>query len=238
MILKIFLFVSITFIVTIGLALLQERMNIDFETIVLAQLSPMISFLLIRLIFKELDFKITLELNKRVFLKTFFALVIPFFLIYISYFIATLNGIELKISKDIVSLLEASIIGILIGAVGEELGWRSFLLPLLENKNSALISSIIVGVVWGLWHIGHYKNGLLFMLAFLLFTISASIILTLILKDTSYNIIISVTFHTSINLAFILFFKNSLQDTKLIVINALVWLIMAVLFRVNYISIF
>jgi membrane protease YdiL (CAAX protease family) len=36
--------------------------------------------------------------------------------------------------------------------LAEELGWRGFLPPRLQARYSALVSSIIVGIVWGLWH--------------------------------------------------------------------------------------
>ena len=36
--------------------------------------------------------------------------------------------------------------------LGEELGWRGFLLPRLQARYNALISSIIIAIVWGLWH--------------------------------------------------------------------------------------
>jgi membrane protease YdiL (CAAX protease family) len=36
---------------------------------------------------------------------------------------------------------------------GEEIGWRGFLLPRLQARKSDLAASLIVGLVWGLWHL-------------------------------------------------------------------------------------
>jgi membrane protease YdiL (CAAX protease family) len=120
------------------------------------------------------------------------------------------------------------LIGIIIGSIGEEIGWRSFLQPTLEKNNSVILASILVGLIWGLWHIGHYKNGLLYMIGFLFFTISASILLAWILRETGYSIIIALLFHTSVNIGFFVLFKNSLTDSKLMIINGIVWLIPAI----------
>jgi uncharacterized protein len=35
----------------------------------------------------------------------------------------------------------------------EELGWRGYVLDRLQEKNSALVSSLILGVVWSAWHL-------------------------------------------------------------------------------------
>ena len=46
--------------------------------------------------------------------------------------------------------------GILAGALliaGEEMGWRGTQLPLLQEKRSAIVSSLIVAITWALWHI-------------------------------------------------------------------------------------
>jgi membrane protease YdiL (CAAX protease family) len=37
--------------------------------------------------------------------------------------------------------------------LGEELGWRGFLLPRLQARHSALVSSLILGIAWGAWHL-------------------------------------------------------------------------------------
>lgn len=38
------------------------------------------------------------------------------------------------------------------GSLGEEAGWRGFALPRLQQKYSPLISSIILGLIWGAFH--------------------------------------------------------------------------------------
>ena len=51
------------------------------------------------------------------------------------------------------------IIIIILIAVGEEYGWRGFLLPRLMNKLNLFYSCIILGLIWGLWHFPAYLIG-------------------------------------------------------------------------------
>ncbi|NSW76539.1 MAG: CPBP family intramembrane metalloprotease [Candidatus Atribacteria bacterium] len=46
--------------------------------------------------------------------------------------------------------------GILIGIAGgfvEELGWTGFVIPRLLKKQSIMSTGVIVGILWGLWHL-------------------------------------------------------------------------------------
>jgi membrane protease YdiL (CAAX protease family) len=49
-----------------------------------------------------------------------------------------------------------AVIAIFTGATGEELGWRGFALPQLQRRYSALVSSLILGFLWGIWHISSW----------------------------------------------------------------------------------
>jgi membrane protease YdiL (CAAX protease family) len=41
---------------------------------------------------------------------------------------------------------------VVYGALSEEPGWRGFALPRLQAKFSPLVSSLILGVIWAVWH--------------------------------------------------------------------------------------
>jgi len=64
-------------------------------------------------------------------------------------------------------ILVAASLGVLVSivtAAGEEIGWRGFLVPELLKRTSALKTSLIVSVVWALYHypgilFSHYNTG-------------------------------------------------------------------------------
>jgi membrane protease YdiL (CAAX protease family) len=90
--------------------------------------------------------------------------------------------------------------------VGEELGWRGYALPLLLEKRSALMASLILGVLWGLWHLptflvpGTPQYGLP-LTAFVLLTIEYSILMTWVFLHTLGSVLIATLFHGAINLS-------------------------------------
>ena len=43
--------------------------------------------------------------------------------------------------------------GMLAGSIGEEFGWRGFAQPRLQRRYGALAASVMVGLVWGTFHL-------------------------------------------------------------------------------------
>lgn len=58
-----------------------------------------------------------------------------------------------RIPKGIVKFFPFFGIVLITGGLGEELGWRGFRLPRMQTRYNALIASLIVGVLHGLWHV-------------------------------------------------------------------------------------
>jgi uncharacterized protein len=90
-------------------------------------------------------------------------------------------------------------------AGGEELGWRGFALPHLQAARSALGASVVLGVVWGVWHLPLYLTGaegrpLSLFAPWVLVTVALSIFLTWMYNGTGGSLLIVVLFHAAINL--------------------------------------
>jgi uncharacterized protein len=229
MVSKLFLFYIIAIALTAILAIGQQKLKIDFESIVMPQLAPTIAFLITLSIFSTLKTPLNFHVGKNVLMKAMLASSIPIGLFSIGFYLSKAVGVKVELTNNLVNILPMALGGMIIGAIGEEIGWRGFLQPNLEKIYSIILSSIIIGLFWGLWHIGHYKNGVLFMFGFLLFTVSASIVLRGLLEGTDNNLILSILFHLSINIGFFVFYKNAMTDSKMILVNGVIWAIPAMI---------
>jgi membrane protease YdiL (CAAX protease family) len=229
---KLVLFVVFNFIFITILAVIQIVTGIGFDKITLPQFAPTLAYLLTILLFKDLYKPIIIKVNKIILVKAFIAIIFPLALFTLTYYIGKLFGMDLKIQDNLFSIIIVSLLGIIIGAIAEEIGWRSFFQPTLEQKHSPFISSLIVGLIWGIWHIGHFRNGPVFMLIFLVFTISVSLIIVYLLRNTQFNLIISSLFHASINIGFTILFYDGFENIKLFFINSFVWFITAIIITI------
>ncbi|MBF2028308.1 MAG: CPBP family intramembrane metalloprotease [Oscillatoriales cyanobacterium C42_A2020_001] len=90
------------------------------------------------------------------------------------------------------------------GALGEEFGWRGFLLPLLQSRLSALLASMVIGVIWAFWYLplflipGQLQQHLPFGL-YVLNTIALSILFTWTYNSTGGSVFSAILLHTSVD---------------------------------------
>jgi membrane protease YdiL (CAAX protease family) len=93
----------------------------------------------------------------------------------------------------------------LVGACGEELGWRCFLQPYLRTRYPVVASGAIVGVLWGGWHVGVFAAGPAYAAAFLTAATAVSIIMAVLLEGArDHNLLVAGVLHALINLGLLL----------------------------------
>ncbi len=88
--------------------------------------------------------------------------------------------------------------------IGEEVGWRGFALPRLQQRFSPLVSSLILGVLWAVWHL---PNALIPGLdyyfyafpQFLIYVVAMTVLFTWLANNTKGSVLIAWIFHAAIN---------------------------------------
>ena len=95
------------------------------------------------------------------------------------------------------------------GATGEESGWRGYLQPIMVKRHGLIKGSIVVGIVWALWHAplwfisGEYVglNLVKYICLFIIFVVSTAVIIG-ISYEKNNNIIVPVAIHFFVNFTF------------------------------------
>ena len=104
-------------------------------------------------------------------------------------------------------LLPTILAHFLIIGLGEEIGWRGYALPRLQDQRPAWQASIILGVIWGLWHLptfifsGGILEGLGTTFGFVIVTIPVAVIYTWLYNSTGGSILIVALWSTATTLA-------------------------------------
>lgn len=92
--------------------------------------------------------------------------------------------------------------GIIAGGI-EEFGWRGFSLPKLQTAHGALGASLIIGIVWAIWHLPIYvMNGPQSYIPFflsLLRIVPEAILLTWLYNSTGGSVLLCMLFHAVYN---------------------------------------
>ena len=96
------------------------------------------------------------------------------------------------------------LVNALLGGGNEEPGWRGFALPHLTPRYGAFASSLVVGVVWAVWHLPLFLFGAPRLLSgslplYTVLVVAFSILLTWAYESSGGSVLLAVVFHASIN---------------------------------------
>ena len=86
-------------------------------------------------------------------------------------------------------------------ANGEEIGWRGYVLPRLQAKYGALTSALILGVIWGFWHLPKYLThwDTVAFAWFMVHTTVVSVLYTWLYNGTKGSLLLVTLFHAASN---------------------------------------
>lgn len=109
----------------------------------------------------------------------------------------------------------------LLGSYCEELGWRGFMLPQLLKKYSLFISSFLIGVFWGIWHL-NIALGISVSIIYLILVIEFSFISSWLYIQTKQDLLAIIILHTSIDVCSVIFFERFVmaetQNSQLMIV--------------------
>ena len=92
------------------------------------------------------------------------------------------------------------------GPIAEEFGWRGFAQPRLQEKLGALPASLLIGVVWSLWHLpfflfagGASVVGNLPFPAFVLLTTAWAVLFAWVYNNSGGSVVLTILYHAAVN---------------------------------------
>ena len=93
--------------------------------------------------------------------------------------------------------------GVILGPLWEEPGWRGFALPRLQEQYGPIVGSLLLGVIWALWHAPGYLGGWMAsgVPALLVYSVGFSILATWVYNNTRGSILLMILLHSSSNAA-------------------------------------
>lgn len=117
-----------------------------------------------------------------------------------------------QIAAQPASLIGMLLMGLIIGPLAEEFGWRGFALDPLQARWSALVSALIIGVFWWAWHFPlFFMNGMLqnewgigtvAFWAYAVTVFSLSVLFTWVFNNTRRSILAAILIHFMYNSTF------------------------------------
>lgn len=117
------------------------------------------------------------------------------------------TGLAFNDPAELYRVIPVFLLVLFFSVLGEEIGWRGFALPWLQKRFNALTSSLILGLIWALWHLplfwlpGDFHQQLP-LIWFLVQTVSITVLYTWVYNATGGSLLILLLLHAASNTAF------------------------------------
>jgi len=108
-------------------------------------------------------------------------------------------------------------------ALLEEFGWRGLALPLLQRRWNALTASVLLGLVWGVWHLPLMVANGEPPIPYLLLIVPQTVLMTWVVNSTRGSMLLAMLFHAGLATALTTLYPGSQSMVEI----ALSWLVAA-----------
>ncbi len=94
---------------------------------------------------------------------------------------------------------------ILVSGLAEEPGWRGFALPRMQQKLGPVLGTLLLGVLWGVWHLPLFVTGwaagnsAFTIASFFGSTVALAVIFTWVFNHTRGSLLIAILMHGAID---------------------------------------
>ena len=105
----------------------------------------------------------------------------------------------------------------------EEFGWRGLALPLLQGRWNALTASVLLGLVWGVWHLPLMVATGDPPVPYLLLVVPQTVLMTWVVNSTRGSMLLAMLFHAGLATALTTLYPGSQSMVEI----ALTWLVAA-----------
>jgi len=104
----------------------------------------------------------------------------------------------------LMTVVNLPLVLLLGGPLGEELGWRGYALPVLQDRLGWRTASLALGLVWGVWHLPLFfidgtAQARIPLDLFLLSVLAMSVVFAWLVNRTAGSVVAALLFHTAIN---------------------------------------
>lgn len=195
----------------------EEKLPLPFNLPVgaLVLVCPMIAALILiyrengangvrQLLMRSFDFK---RIQSKIWYVPIFFLMPS--IIVLEYGLMKLMGVPIPNFQFPVSMLPVFFILFFIGAIGEEMGWTGYATDPLQDRWNALEASIILGIVWAIWHVTPFVQAQ-YTPIWILWKSASTVLLRVLIvwlyNNTGKSLFAAIAFHAMANVSELVLF--------------------------------